>query len=121
MNAWSYLILGIVFEVAGTTALKHSNGFTEVLASSICVSCFLIALYCLSLSVKELDISVVYAIWSGVGISIITIIGVFYFHESMSWLKLVYISMIVIGVVGLQMVSSPSGSQQINNGTVDQS
>lgn len=107
MNAWTYLILGIVFEVSGTTALKFSNGFTEVWASSICVLCFLVALYCLSLSIKELDISVVYAIWSGVGIAIITLIGVFYFQESMTISKLFFIGLIVAGVIGLQSVSSP--------------
>lgn len=106
MNAWTYLMLGIVFEVAGTTALKFSNGFTEPWPSSICVACFLVALYCLSLSIKELDISVVYAIWSGVGIAIITLIGVFYFQESMTLSKLFFIALIVAGVVGLQFVSS---------------
>ncbi len=108
MNAWTYLLLGILFEVAGTTALKFSDGFTHTLASSMCVMFFLVALYCLSLSVKELDISVVYAIWSGVGIALISLIGVFYFQESMSLSKLFFIALIVIGVVGLQTISSTS-------------
>ncbi|MFT6005877.1 MAG: small multidrug resistance pump [Pseudoalteromonas tetraodonis] len=106
MNAWIYLLFGILFEVVGTTALKYSNGFTESLPSMICVSCFVIALYCLSLSVKELDISVVYAIWSGVGIAVISLIGVFYFQESMTFSKLFFIGLIVAGVVGLQLVST---------------
>jgi small multidrug resistance pump len=115
MNAWTYLFFGILFEVAGTTALKYSNGFTESWPSFICVSCFVIALYCLSLSVKELDISVVYAIWSGVGIAIISLIGVFYFQESMSLSKLFFITLIVVGVVGLQLLSTAE------NGTISRS
>lgn len=108
MNAWTYLALGILFEVVGTSALKYSNGFSESLPSTICVMCFVVALYCLSLSVKELDISVVYAIWSGVGIAIITLIGVFVFKESLGLSKMLFISMIIIGVVGLQFVSGDS-------------
>jgi small multidrug resistance pump len=106
MNAWIYLVLGILFEVVGTTALKHSNGFSESWPSMICVSCFVIAMYFLSQSVKELDISVVYAIWCGVGIAVISLIGVFYFQESMSLSKLFFICLIIAGVVGLQLVST---------------
>lgn len=117
MNAWTYLILGILFEVAGTTALKYSDGFSQTLHSVICVSCFVIALYCLSLSVRELDISVVYAIWSGVGIAIITLIGVFYFKETMTLTKMLFIGLIVIGVVGLQSVTTPDQSDNSELGS----
>lgn len=107
MNAWVYLAIGIVFEVIGTSSLKLSNGFTHSVWSSVCVVCFIAALYALSLSVKSLDISVVYAIWSGAGIMIISLIGAFFFQEQFTLSKLVFISLIVIGVVGLQ-ATSPS-------------
>lgn len=105
MNAWTYLFIGIVFEVIGTTCLKLSNGFSETTWSTLCIACFVSAMYVLSISVKTLDISVVYAIWSGVGIALISLIGVFFFHETMSLLKLLFISLIVVGVVGLQFIS----------------
>jgi small multidrug resistance pump len=110
MNAWSYLILGIFFEVIGTTCLKLSDGFTHPIPSTICVICFAFAMYALSISVKDIDIGVVYAIWSGVGISLITMIGAFYFNEFLNPMKLLFISLIIVGVVGLQMVSGSKPS-----------
>lgn len=108
MNAWSYLAIGIFLEVIGTTCMKLSDGFTNPIPSAACALCFLAALYCLSISVKSLDIGVVYAIWSGVGIALITLIGAVYFQEALSSMKLLFIAIIVIGVVGLQIVSSPA-------------
>jgi small multidrug resistance pump len=105
MNAWTYLAIGIVFEVIGTTCLKLSNGFTEITWSCLCVACFVAAMYVLSLSVKTLDISIVYAIWSGVGITLISFIGVFFFQEQVTFLKFFFIALIVIGVAGLQIVT----------------
>lgn len=106
MNAWTYLAIGIVFEVLGTTCLKLSNGFTQITWSSLCVACFIASLYMLSLSVKTLDISIVYAIWSGVGIALISLIGVFFFQEHFTFLKLFFIGLIMVGVGGLQFISS---------------
>ncbi len=105
MNAWTYLFIGIVFEVIGTTCLKLSNGFSEITWSALCIACFVAAMYVLSLSVRTLDISIVYAIWSGVGIALISLIGVFFFHEQITFLKLFFIALIVIGVIGLQSIS----------------
>ena len=105
MNAWTYLAIGIVFEVIGTTSLKLSNGFSDTTWSSVCIACFVAALYVLSVSVKTLDLSVVYAIWSGVGITLISLIGVFFFQEQITFLKLFFIGMIAVGVVGLQFLS----------------
>ena len=106
MNAWTYLIIGIVFEVIGTTCLKLSDGFSNMSWSILCVVCFISALYALSLSVKTLDISVVYAIWSGVGIALISLIGIFFFQEQLTFYKLTFISFIVIGVIGLQTTTA---------------
>lgn len=106
MNAWTYLAIGIVFEVIGTTSLKLSNGFSNSFWSSVCIACFVAAMYVLSLSVKSLDISTVYAIWSGVGIALISLIGVFFFQEQLTFLKLFFIGLIMIGVIGLQYQSA---------------
>ena len=106
MSAWTYLIIGIVFEVIGTTSLKLSNGFSHWMWSSLCIACFISAMYVLSLSVKTLDISIVYAIWSGVGITLISVIGVVFFQEQITFYKLMFISLIVIGVIGLQTIST---------------
>ncbi len=104
MSPWTYLALGIVFEVMGTSALKLSNGFTQPLPSTIVVVGFITALYMLSQSVKTLDIGVVYAIWSGAGVVLIALIGVLFFREVLSPLKILFMALIVFGVIGLQLV-----------------
>ena len=111
MNAWLYLSIGILFEVMGTSALKLSNGFTVLIPSLFCVVCFTTALYSLSLSIKTIDISIVYAIWSGAGIALISIISIIFFHEKMTVLKLTFLSLIIIGVVGLQIIESGKSSE----------
>ena len=103
MSPWTYLALGIVFEVAGTSALKMSNGFTQPWPSAIVVCGFVTALYMLSQSVKTLDIGVVYAIWSGAGVVLIALIGLLFFEEILTPAKILFMALIVIGVVGLQL------------------
>jgi len=105
MNAWFYLFFAIISEVVGTTFLKLSDGFTHTFYSIACLVCFMVALYMLSLCVKHLDISVVYAIWSAVGIALISVIGVVFFHEQFTFSKLFFIALIAAGVIGLQLVS----------------
>jgi len=104
MSAWVYLAIGIVFEVIATSALKLSDGFSQPVPTIVCLLGFLLALAALSQSVKSIEISVVYAIWSGAGIVLITLIGLLFFSESINFLKLLFITLIMVGVVGLQLV-----------------
>jgi len=106
MNAWVFLILGIIFEVAATSALKLSNGFTQPVPSIFCAFGFILALFFLSQSVKAIDLAVVYAIWSGAGIALITLIAIFYYGENITLAKAFFISLIVVGVVGLQLTTN---------------
>ncbi|MEM7358326.1 MAG: multidrug efflux SMR transporter [Pseudomonadota bacterium] len=110
LSPWTYLAIGIFLEVVGTTCLKLSNGFTLPVPATLSVLCFLIALYTLSISVLAIPIGVVYAIWSGAGIVLITIIGALYFGELLAPIKLAFIAIILVGVVGLQIVSSEPGT-----------
>jgi small multidrug resistance pump len=99
--SWLYLCLAIVFEVAGTTSMKLSEGFTKLLPSILLIFFYLNSLVFLTLALKTIEISVAYAIWSGIGILIISIIGVYYFNESLSLVKIIAICLIIIGVVTL--------------------
>ena len=110
MSAWLYLALGILFEVIGTSSMKMSNGFTEPWPTTICIIGFILALFMLSQSVKSLDISVVYAIWSGAGIALIALIGVFFFGEIMTPARLFFMALIIAGVIGLQVNDKPSSA-----------
>jgi small multidrug resistance pump len=100
---WVYLTLAILAEVAGTTCMKLSAGFTKLTPSVLMWLCYGICFYFLALALKRVDVSVAYAIWSGVGTALIATVGVLYFREPVSILKLVGIAAIVGGVVALNV------------------
>jgi small multidrug resistance pump len=98
---WLYLAAAILLEVAGTTSMKLSNGLTRLLPSILIFVFYAISFTALSLALKKIPVSIAYAIWSGVGTALIAAIGIIYFRETLSFIKLVCIGLIVIGVVGL--------------------
>ena len=100
---WLYLALAILFEVCGTTSMKLSHGFTRILPTVAMIFFYMLSFAFLTLALKKIDISVAYAIWSGVGVMLITIVGIFFFKENVSVLKILSILFIVIGVVGLHL------------------
>ncbi len=100
-----YLMLAIVAEVAGTTSIKLSEGFTRLLPSVAIFGFYGLSLGMLSLALKEIDLSFAYAVWSGVGMALIATLGILWFREPMGALKMVSLGLIVIGVVGLHLSS----------------
>ena len=102
--SWVYLILAISMEVIGTTNMKLSQGFTKTLPSILVFVFYAISFAFITLALKKLDISITYAIWSGVGTALIAAIGIFYFKEPVTAIKIGSIALIVIGVVGLALV-----------------
>jgi len=81
------LLLAIAFEIAGTTALKASAGFSKPTPTVVMVVCYLLCFALLGLSLKGLDVSVAYAVWSGLGTAAIAIIGFAVFHEEVNPIK----------------------------------
>jgi len=102
--SWVYLICAITMEVIGTTNMKLSQGFTKTLPSVLMFVFYGFSFAFLTLALKKIDLSLTYAIWSGVGTALIAAIGVLYFKEPVTAIKLVSIGLIVIGVVGLALV-----------------
>jgi len=103
LTSWIYLIAAIVFEVAGTTAMKISEGFTKIMPSIAMAIFYLLSLTALTFALKRFDVSVAYAIWSGVGTALITAVGFYFFKEEMTPMRLVSIGLIILGVVGLHL------------------
>lgn len=106
MSAWFYLAAAILLEVAGTTSMKLSQGFTRLIPSALIFVFYALSFIALTYALKRIDMSVSYAIWSGVGTTLIALIGVFYFNEPATLVKIASIALIIVGVVGLN-VSSP--------------
>jgi small multidrug resistance pump len=100
---WIYLALAIAFEVSGTTCMKLSDGFTKLAPSVLMWLFYGLCFGCLTLALKKVDVSVAYAIWSGVGTALIATIGILYFRESISLLKVVGVVAIIGGVVALNL------------------
>jgi small multidrug resistance pump len=100
---WLYLVLAILLEVSGTTCMKLSEGFTKTVPSILLVVFYTLSLGMLTLALKKIDVSVAYAIWSGVGTALIASIGVLWFKEPATALKLISLGLIIIGVVGLNL------------------
>jgi len=104
--SWVYLGCAILFEVAGTTSMKLADGFSK-LAPSVGVALFYtLSLGAMVMAFKKIEVSVAYAVWSGVGTALITVVGVYYFQESVTPLKFLCIGMIILGVVGLRLVEN---------------
>lgn len=103
MTAVIYLVLAIFLEVAGTTSMKLSNGFTQLGPSILIFVFYFFSFGFLTLSLKRLEISTAYAVWSGLGTLLIALIGMFFFKESMTVIKALSLMLIIIGVVGLRL------------------
>ncbi len=102
---WLLLSAAITFEVTGTIMMKLSEGFTNVKYSILMLVFYILSLGMLTLALKKIQIATAYATWSGVGIALLTIIGFIFFKDQLSLLKIVFISLIIIGVVGLNLLS----------------
>ena len=100
---WIYLALAILLEVAGTTCMKLSEGFTRLVPSILLFVFYTLSFGMLTLALKRIDVSVAYAVWSGVGTALIASIGVLWFREPMTALKLISLALIIVGVVGLNL------------------
>lgn len=104
--AWLFLAFAIVFEIAGTTALKMSEGFTRLGPSLLILPAYTLSFVLLGMAVREIPISIAYAIWSAIGTAAITVIGMMLFREPLTLIKVAFIGLIIIGVVGLHVTSA---------------
>ncbi|ARM31861.1 multidrug efflux SMR transporter [Prosthecochloris sp. HL-130-GSB] len=104
--AWIYLLVGGVFECAWAVSLKLSDGFSRPVPALVTVVTMLISLWMLSLAMKTLPAGTAYAVWTGIGAAGVALIGMFVFGESRELLRIFCIFLIVVGVVGLRLVSS---------------
>ncbi|KZZ59424.1 multidrug transporter [Oleiphilus sp. HI0125] len=107
--AYLYLLIAIVSEVIGTSALKASEGFTKLGPSVLVVLGFSVAFYCLSLVLRSIPMGVAYAIWSGLGIFLISIVGFIIFDQKLDVAAIVGIVLIISGVVVMNVFSNTVG------------
>lgn len=105
MKNWLILFIAIVAEVIATSALKSSEGFTKPIASIVVVLGYMIAFYCLSLTLKTIPVGIAYAVWSGVGIVLITTVAWIVFDQKLDVWGIIGIALIMSGVLVLNLLS----------------
>jgi small multidrug resistance pump len=98
-----YLAAAIVLEICGTTSLKLSDGFTRVGPAGAVVLCYVASFALLSLALRGIELSIAYAVWSGVGTAVVAAIGILWFGETAGAWKLLCLALIVLGVAGLHL------------------
>ena len=103
---WLYLTLAIMLEVAGTTCMKYSDGFTHLVPSILLFVFYALSFAAFTFALKQIDISFAYAVWAGLGVLLIAIIGITWFNEGVSALKIASMVLIIAGVVGLNYSST---------------
>lgn len=108
MKNWLFLFIAIIAEVIATSALKSSEGFSKPIASIVVVLGYMIAFYCLSLTLKTIPVGIAYAVWSGVGIVLITTVAWFVFDQKLDVWGIVGIALIMSGVLILNLLSKMS-------------
>lgn len=109
MHSWLFLFIAILAEVIATSFLKASAGFTRLWPSLVVVGGYGLAFYFLALTLKTLPVAIAYALWSGVGILLITLVSWFFLQQKLNLATLIGIGFIVFGVVIINLFGKVNG------------
>ncbi|HEX8548869.1 MAG TPA: quaternary ammonium compound efflux SMR transporter SugE [Cytophagaceae bacterium] len=102
---WIVLLIASIFETAWAIGLKYTDGFTKLVPSVLTILCMVISMALLSYAVKGLPIGIAYATWTGIGAVGSVILGIYLFNESRDVLKLFFVGLIIVGIIGLKFSS----------------
>ena len=106
MSAWMFLTVAIALEVVGTVFLKLSNGFEKWHWGALSILCYVCCFWAFAPALKAIPVGVAYALWAGIGILAVTLIGFAVFREQLGAVQLVFIALIAIGAVGLRLTTT---------------
>lgn len=101
--SWLLLIGAILLEVTGTTCMKLSQGFTRLVPVILMFIFYLLSIALLAIVLKKIEVGIAYAVWSGVGTALIATIGIVFFREQITFMKMVGILLIITGSVMLNL------------------
>jgi multidrug transporter EmrE-like cation transporter len=105
MPSYAFLAIAIVAEVIATTALKASEGFSNLLPSVLVVGGYGVAFYCLSMTLRTLPVGIAYAVWSGAGIVLVSLLGWLVYGQKLDPWAVLGIGLIMSGVLVLNLLS----------------
>jgi small multidrug resistance pump len=101
--SWVILFFAIIFEVAGTLTLKFTGGMTRLWPTVLMFAFYLVSLFGLSTAVTRIPVGIAYAVWSGLGTLIVAAVGVIWFREQVTLLRVASTLLVVTGVAGLYL------------------
>ena len=104
--AWFILFIAGLFETAWAIGMKYSEGFTKFWPSVFTIVCIFISMGLLSISIKTLPVGTAYAVWTGIGAIGTAILGIIFFNESKEFIRLFFMFLIIVGLVGLKVYSA---------------
>ena len=108
--AWIYLVIAGLFECGWAIGLKYTDGFSKLTPSLLTVFAMAISLGLLALAMKTIPVGTAYAIWTGIGAIGVALMGMLLFGESRDIIRIICLLLIVSGIVGLKLVSSPQAA-----------
>jgi len=107
---WIVLFIAGLFEIAWAIGLKYTEGFSKLWPSVFTIVCMIISMGLLAYAVKYLPVGTAYAIWTGIGAVGTAILGMILFDESKELVRIFFIFLIVVGIVGLKIFSGQSSA-----------
>jgi small multidrug resistance pump len=105
VSVYAMLCVAIVLEVIGTTALQMSQQFTRFGPVAVLLVCYSAAFYCLSLTLRSIPVGIAYAIWSALGIVLISIVGLVFFRQKLDLPAVIGLALIIAGVLIVNLFS----------------
>ncbi|MFA7289791.1 MAG: SMR family transporter [Melioribacteraceae bacterium] len=102
---WFYILIASIFEISWAVGLKYSNGFTNLNSSLFTIIAMILSYLFLSLGVKGLPIGTAYAVWTGIGAVGTAVYGILFFNESKEVLRILFLLLIFVGIIGLKFTS----------------
>jgi small multidrug resistance pump len=106
---WLYLVIAIIAEVIATSALKATAGFTRLIPSLLVIAGYGTAFYFLSLTLRSIPLGIAYALWSGIGIVLVSIVGWLLYRQHLDGAAIIGILLIISGVLVINLFSKSAG------------
>ncbi|MFT6106754.1 MAG: quaternary ammonium compound-resistance protein SugE [Rickettsiales bacterium] len=105
MTAWIYLVLAGILEICWAIGLKYTEGFTKLIPSIFTIITLALSIFLLAKAAQTIPIGTAYGIWVGIGAIGVAILGIFLFKEPSSALRLLFLLMLLISIIGLKLTS----------------
>ncbi|PGL70603.1 multidrug efflux SMR transporter [Bacillus sp. AFS055030] len=110
--SWIYLVIAGFSEIAWAFGLKYSEGFTNLLPTTLTIAGILFSFYLFSKAIKDIPIGTAYAVFTGIGAAGTVIIGMIFLNESASLLKIILVIALLSGIIGLKLTSGDNKNEK---------